>query len=673
MFMKKIENNLNTEQIQAVLETEHPVLVLSGAGTGKTRVITYKTAYLIAEKNIRAEKILALTFTNKAAGEMKERTYTLIMNHTQINPVFKNLWIGTFHSVCARMLRFHAKQLGYTPQFTITDTDDQNKLLKELIKEKKYLHLDKIGRVKEDISRAKNNFLEAEDLFHLGETKADEYWIELSKLYQDYNNYLLKNNTMDFDDLIVNPVKLLYQEPEIRAYWQKQFDYILVDEFQDTNKSQYLLLTLLMKPDGKNLTMVGDDDQSIYSFRGAAIENILSVPKDFKDLVLIKVVQNYRSTPEILDLANFVISNNKNRLGKELKAVHSSFQNTLPSLFASENDKTEAQEICQKMLVLSEEHPDWKLAVIYRTNAQSRIFETVLNQSRLSYTILDTKSFFDRKEIKDVIAYFRLIINPKDDLAFKRIVNIPLRGIGDVSVEKLSKLADEQNLSLFETLEKIYRDQVKPSLKPSVIKELKNFYLLISELYELSGKNPEKVLDILLDATDYKKFLDTYDNEAERIENLNELKRYYDSYFQEDEAPSFENFLAQLSLLDHSQNENDKESFAEKKIFLTTVHSCKGLEFDSVFITGLAEEIFPHYLSVSTEENLEEERRLFYVAVTRAKKHLSLSYPKTYFRNRNYEFLAKSRFIREIPADKIIKEKNGSSLDDLKDLSGFSF
>ena len=665
MFKQKLQQELNPAQIEAVCAIDTPVLVLSGAGTGKTRVITYKMAYLVAEAGLSPQKILSMTFTNKAAREMVQRAETLLGDVVERSGTIPRHWIGTFHANCARMLRTHARLLHYTPNFTITDMDDRLKIIKELIALHGYRHLDKTGRVKEEISHAKNNFLDAEDLARMAAAKGDPAYLELSELYRAYNSYLLKNNTMDFDDLIVNMVKLLYLDEEVRSFWQQRFDYIMVDEFQDTNKSQYLLLKMLMRPGGVNLTMVGDDDQSIYSFRGATIENILALKDDFPELKMIKVVQNYRSAPAILDIANTVIANNQNRLGKDLEPTLPADE-ILPIFHQCEDNQAEAKLVALKIVEHLSEHPEWNAAVIYRMNAQSRSFEHAFLDLRLPYALLGSKSFYDRREVKDIIAYFRLLSNSKDDIAFKRIINVPTRGIGQVTLKKLEDLAQKADSSLFEVLEGL--DEKSLSLKGKVLDSLKEFHLLITELRELIPQEPQRILRLLLESTDFIKYLEHYGEEEERRENIAELSRYYDSYFAEEAEASFERFLEQLSLLDHSEEYGERTDIPQ--IFLTTVHGCKGLEFDCVFVVGLAEEFFPHYLSVDTQEQLEEERRLFYVAVTRAKERLFLSTPKKIYKYGVPQFYSRSRFVDEIP-DHLITREGQSRLADLKNLKVF--
>lgn len=672
MDLQSLKKSLNKEQLEAVLECEHPTFVLSGAGTGKTRVITHKIAFLTAHLGYRFNQILAMTFTNKAAAEMKERALDLMGEEYQ--PKRRDLWIGTFHSNCAKILRFHGKILGFTPNFTIIDEADRVRLLKELSKESNYKHLNKISKVKEDISRAKNNFLEPKDLASQAEHQADSYLLELSELFKAYNRRLYLANSMDFDDLIINVVKLLYKDSEIKAYWQKKFQYILVDEFQDTNKSQYLLLKLLMKENGTNLTMVGDDDQSIYSFRGASIENVQNLREDFDNLKIVRVTKNYRSVPEILNLANEAISFNQNRLGKELESTRD-FNEQIPFFFIAQDDKEEAGFIASQIEQLYAEDPSRSFAVIYRTNAQSRIFEATLSEHQLPYKILGAKSFFDRKEIKDIISYFRLIVNRKDELAFKRVVNLPARGIGKVTLDKLQVLSNEKEISLFKAVELVIKGEVPLKISKKTLSGMKDFCLLINELDEYSKQDPVKTLSLLIDSIDYIKYMENYDNENARVENIEELKRFYESYFHEEEDPSFEGFLERFSLLDRSDVNKGNESLLNSaNIYLTTVHACKGLEFDAVFVAGMCEELFPHYLTTGSLDELEEERRLFYVAVTRAKDFLFLSYPKKLFRNGGYEYFFKSRFVDEIKEDKIIKEEsegNSGSWDDLKDFDSF--
>lgn len=656
MFDKIIKKDLNPSQQEGVLETSCPLLVLSGAGTGKTRVITYKIAYLIAQKEIPAQKILALTFTNKAAGEMKERAFNLLKSQNiapQINPF--QFWMGTFHSCCAKMLRTHAKLLGFTPYFSIVNEDDKIKIFKSIIEEKQLKHLSKIGKVQEEISRAKNNFLEPQDLLNLKSVKNSLYQEELVLLYQTYQALLLKNNSMDFDDLITQQVKLLYQEEEVRAFWQNSFNYILVDEFQDTNKSQYLLLKMLMQPQGTNITLVGDDDQSIYSFRGATIGNILSLSKDLPKLKIVKVEENYRSAPEILRVANKIIAKNTHRLGKNLIA-HQKPSSQLPIVFTATDDKEESQRVAKEIKNLISENPQWNFGIIYRMNSQSRVFEHALRTFNLPYKILGTKGFYDRREIKDLISYLRLIANPQDDLALDRIVNVPARGIGEVTLNKIKTLAVKENLSLLQALKESLNHIKSLKIREKIAYSIKDFLSLIEELQELIATQPAKILTLLIESLDFIKNLSSYGNEEDRKANVEELERAYQAYFYEEEGADFYGFLHSLSLMDPVENPDD--SATEPQVFLSTVHGCKGLEFDGVFLVGLAQGVFPHHISIYTQEELEEERRLCYVAITRAKKRLFFSYPQQMFKHGNYEFFFKSQFIKDLEeGDVIIDEK----------------
>lgn len=670
MFDKIIEKDLNPSQQEGVLETSCPLLVLSGAGTGKTRVITYKIAYLIAQKAIPAQKILALTFTNKAAGEMKERALNLLKSKNlapQINPF--QFWMGTFHACCAKMLRIHAKHLGFTPYFSIVNEDDKIKIFKSIIEEKQLKHLAKIGKVQEEISRAKNNFLEPQDLLNLKSAQNSLYQEELALLYQTYQALLLKNNSMDFDDLITQQVKLLYQEEEVRAFWQNSFDYILVDEFQDTNKSQYLLLKMLMQPQGNNITLVGDDDQSIYSFRGATIGNILSLSKDLPSLKIVKVEENYRSAPEILRVANKIIAKNTHRLGKSLIA-HQKPSSQLPIVFTATDDKEESQRVAKEIKNLIRENPQWSFGIIYRMNSQSRVFENALRTLNLPYKILGTKGFYDRREIKDLISYLRLIANPQDDLALDRIVNVPARGIGDVTLNKIKALALKENVSLLEGFKKALNHIKELKIRDKIACSIKDFLTLIAELQELITTQPAKILTLLIESLDFIKNLSSYGNEEERKANVEELERAYQAYFYEEEGADFYGFLHSLSLMDPVENPDD--SIAEPQVFLSTVHGCKGLEFDGVFLVGLAQGVFPHHISIYTQEELEEERRLCYVAITRAKKRLFFSYPQQMFKHGNYEFFFKSQFIKDLEeGDVIIDEKPRGSFNNIEGLKIF--
>ncbi|PKL13005.1 MAG: ATP-dependent DNA helicase PcrA, partial [Spirochaetae bacterium HGW-Spirochaetae-6] len=409
-------------------------------------------AYLVAEAGLSPQKILSMTFTNKAAREMVQRAETLLGDVVERSGTIPRHWIGTFHANCARMLRTHARLLHYTPNFTITDMDDRLKIIKELIALHGYRHLDKTGRVKEEISHAKNNFLDAEDLARMAAAKGDPAYLELSELYRAYNSYLLKNNTMDFDDLIVNMVKLLYLDEEVRSFWQQRFDYIMVDEFQDTNKSQYLLLKMLMRPGGVNLTMVGDDDQSIYAFRGANVENILRFERDFPSARMIVLGINYRSTPAIIEAAYHLIGHNKERHTKDVKAHNP--EGELITYFDSLDAREEAELIAAEIFEnrISRQVPYHDQAVLCRTNTQMRTFEEVFREKSIPYKLIGGYSFFDRKEIKDVLSYLKLIHNPSDNLSFLRTINFPKRGIGPKTMEDVMKAAVAHNLSFFDAV-----------------------------------------------------------------------------------------------------------------------------------------------------------------------------------------------------------------------------
>lgn len=587
---------------------------------------------------------------------MKERAFNLLKSQNiapQINPF--QFWMGTFHSCCAKMLRTHAKLLGFTPYFSIVNEDDKIKIFKSIIEEKQLKHLSKIGKVQEEISRAKNNFLEPQDLLNLKSVKNSLYQEELVLLYQTYQALLLKNNSMDFDDLITQQVKLLYQEEEVRAFWQNSFNYILVDEFQDTNKSQYLLLKMLMQPQGTNITLVGDDDQSIYSFRGATIGNILSLSKDLPKLKIVKVEENYRSAPEILRVANKIIAKNTHRLGKNLIA-HQKPSSQLPIVFTATDDKEESQRVAKEIKNLISENPQWNFGIIYRMNSQSRVFEHALRTFNLPYKILGTKGFYDRREIKDLISYLRLIANPQDDLALDRIVNVPARGIGEVTLNKIKTLAVKENLSLLQALKESLNHIKSLKIREKIAYSIKDFLSLIEELQELIATQPAKILTLLIESLDFIKNLSSYGNEEDRKANVEELERAYQAYFYEEEGADFYGFLHSLSLMDPVENPDD--SATEPQVFLSTVHGCKGLEFDGVFLVGLAQGVFPHHISIYTQEELEEERRLCYVAITRAKKRLFFSYPQQMFKHGNYEFFFKSQFIKDLEeGDVIIDEK----------------
>jgi DNA helicase-2/ATP-dependent DNA helicase PcrA len=648
---------LNEAQYEAVKQTSHPLLVLSGAGTGKTRIITYKIAYLAKELKIPLHRILSLTFTNKAANEMRERTFQILKKQKyHFEDRYRNMFISTFHSNCVKILRQHAHFLGYTKEFSILDENDKNRFIKDLIKMNHLETLGKVSKIKFFLEHFKNDFQTATDILFKGEVEADPYFIEFAKFYELYEKGLFSYNLMDFDDLIINVIKLFYKEPSIHEFWRQQFLYILVDEFQDTNKIQFLLLKMLIKESGKNLTMVGDDDQSIYSFRGASIGNILNLNKEFPLLKTVRVEENYRSTPDILGIANHVIHNNKNRLGKTL-FTHN--KDTIkPLVYYAYDDHDETFFVIEKIKEFLQEKKEQKIAIIYRTNAQSRIFEAELTKSKIPYILLGGKRFYERMEIKDLISYLKVIANPKDDISLKRILNIPQRGVGEVTFSKIQNYSQKMGLSTFEVLGEIELFSKESKIKMATLKALKDFKELLDQLKDLSLKEPKLVLGKLIETTEYMKYIDEYENAFNRRLNIEELLRFYESFFNE-KGNEFQDFIEKVELQDSSDT---TEIPKKAQVTLTTIHGCKGLEFDVVFIVGLVEEVFPHYLSIETIEELEEERRLFYVAVTRAKKYLFFSSPQKMFINGSVGYCFESRFLKEMPQD-LLQIKKSSQKD----------
>ncbi|HOJ49507.1 MAG TPA: 3'-5' exonuclease [Spirochaetota bacterium] len=632
----EIMKELNEEQSEAVTEIDKPVFVLSGAGTGKTRVITYKIAYLVL-KGYKINSIFTAAFNNKAANEIKTRVHNLL-NKLGIEDNFKNHWIGTFHSNSAKILRHSGEKLGYTQNFTILDSEDTAKILKEIIEEEGLNY--PVSKVMEEISKAKNLFLEDKDLEKKGESELKEYYIHIGRIFKRYNNFLFKKNLMDFDDLIINTVKLFYYFPNTREFWQQRFKYILVDEFQDINQAQYLLINLLT--DKKNITVVGDDDQSIYSFRGADPHHSKSFIDSYDKITIIRVVKNYRSTPEIIELANNVIKKNTNRIGKELIPKLPSI-NEKPYFIKPYTNESEAEIVVSKIKELLNKNENENIGVIYRLNSQSRLIEEQLIKNRINYRILGSRPFYDRMEIKDILAYLRIIVNPKDDVSIKRVINIPKRNIGQITIKKIIDLTEKNNITFIEAIKIILDNPKEYRLSDKTLKGLKDFYALITEITDLKIM-PKKLLDILLDSTDYIKYLGNLDKEEERKENVLEFKKLYESFFEE-QGGTLEDFVTKISLLDSSE-----EHWQENKnvrVNLTTCHTAKGLEFDNVFVIGLVEDIFPHKLSTETLDNIEEERRLFYVAITRAKKRLFLSSPLKIRGYGTFENCFTSRFIKE--------------------------
>lgn len=632
-------------QKKAVLHDKGPLLVLAGAGSGKTRVLTTSIAYLIEEKNIDPRNIIAITFTNKAANEMKERISNLL------NMDVSHLWIGTFHSICARILRMNIDKIGYDKNFTIYDSSDQKTLVKEIINELGFKEDITPREALNVISQAKNKSMTPDEFLQLNTyyTKGDSYY-EIYKKYEEKKFYY---NALDFDDLIDKVLYLFSKDIETLKFYQEKFQYVFVDEYQDTNNSQYELIKYF-SGFHNNITVVGDADQSIYSFRGADISNILNFEKDFKDADVIKLEQNYRSTDKILDTANVLIENNSERKDKNLWTDN---KNGSKPIYRSTNvESEEAKFVLDNIKELTYQGYDAKdFAILYRTNAQSRSFEEILMKNLINYKVIGGLKFYDRKEIKDLVSYLKIIVNPKDDLALKRIINEPKRGIGNKSIAELESISSLHEISM---LDLIRLDEFRPLLNDRLKKLADKFYMPLKDIFDNIEKY--KIVDLInevLDKSGYLKMLETsYSVEdRSRIDNINEFISSAAEYEEENSDDTIFDYLENLSLLSDLDKTEDKDN----SVSLMTMHAAKGLEFPIVFVVGLDEGLFPGKRSID-EGNVEEERRLFYVGITRAREKLFLTSSKS---RRNYGkpiFYKPSRFVDEI-IDKVIVEEDSSS------------
>jgi DNA helicase-2/ATP-dependent DNA helicase PcrA len=630
-------NHLNPKQLQAVTQTDGAMLILAGAGSGKTRVITYKIAYLIERKLAKPEEILALTFTNKAAQEMKERASNLLAGE------MKPPWISTFHAFGVRLLRMHIDKLkqSRTNNFTIYNEADQVSLLKDCLQE---LGSDaksfKLSSLRSKISNIKRNLMQKEDSKSMSSfLPHDEKTMEIFQLYQEK---LQHYNALDFDDLLLKTFELLNKVKNIRDYYQEKFHYVLVDEFQDTNKLQYAILKILVDR-WKNICVVGDDDQSIYRWRGAYIGNMFNFGKDFPGCKEIKLQQNYRSTKNILHIANEVIAKNTLRKDKNLWTEREEGERAW--IYQTEDEDEEARIVVDKIVALKREYHLQEIAVLYRTNFQSRPFEQALQRLHLPYKMVGSIRFFERKEIKDILSYLNLVVEPADHISLKRIINVPPRGIGAKTVSKLEEYAEEHNFSLWEA---ISADIKGIRLTQNTKDSLRSLQTLIEKLRSKADKLPaSRLLRIIIEETDY---LTTFSSENEknqqnRLENLKELIAAAKNYEEREEGASIQGFLDQVHLTTDHDYYNDASS-----ISLMTLHCAKGLEFSAVFLVGMVEGLFPHRLCMKDPELLEEERRLCYVGMTRAKDKLFIS---TYLRRREYDtyrYCTPSRFLDDIPS-----------------------
>ena len=636
--MQSLLDGLNREQQQAVQHTEGPLLILAGAGSGKTKVLTVRIAYLLAQ-GVNPYEILAITFTNKAAKEMKCRVEGLV------GDVANRIWLSTFHSFCAKFLRFELDNfLGYNSNFTIYDTSDSQVVIKAALKA---LNLDDkyypVGAMISAISDAKNKLMFASDF---RKQARDFYQQKVADVYEYYEKELRKNNALDFDDLLLVAVKLLQSNATVLDKYSKRFRYVMIDEYQDTNHAQYLLAYLLSSH-WKNIAVVGDADQSIYAWRGADIQNILDFEKDYPNCTSIKLEQNYRSTKIILDAANAVIDNNEGRPEKNLwtdKTEGAKIQH-----FTAQSEHEEAAFIGDTIVKKHNIHgvPYGDMAILYRTNAQSRVLEEALIKRALPYTMVGGTKFYDRKEIKDVLAYLRVLYNPFDDLSLLRIINVPKRSIGATTVSKLQDYARENGTSLFMTLTQLH---LVDSIKGKTKEKLEEFGILIFTLVaEMDDKSVLDILEAILDRTGYLYQLEesTDPQDQARAENIGELLSVAKDFQDTNPTGTVEDFLEQVALV------NDVDSFEQEdsKVTLMTLHAAKGLEFPIVFLGGLEEGLFPHSRTLMNPEEIEEERRLAYVGITRAEQELYISNAttRTVF-GRTSSYLP-SRFIDEIPAE----------------------
>ena len=636
--MQSLLDGLNREQQQAVQHTEGPLLILAGAGSGKTKVLTVRIAYLLAQ-GVNPYEILAITFTNKAAKEMKSRVEGLV------GDVANRIWLSTFHSFCAKFLRFELDNfLGYNSNFTIYDTSDSQVVIKAALKA---LNLDDkyypVGAMISAISDAKNKLMFASDY---RKQARDFYQQKVADVYEYYERELRKNNALDFDDLLLVAVKLLQSNAAVLDKYSKRFRYVMIDEYQDTNHAQYLLAYLLSSH-WKNIAVVGDADQSIYAWRGADIQNILDFEKDYPNCTSIKLEQNYRSTKIILDAANAVIDHNEGRPEKNLwtdKVEGAKIQH-----FTAQSEHEEAAFIGDTIVKKQDIHgvPYGDMAILYRTNAQSRVLEEALIKRALPYTMVGGTKFYDRKEIKDVLAYLRVLYNPFDDLSLLRIINVPKRSIGATTVSKLQDYARENGTSLFMTLTQLH---LVDTIKGKTKEKLEEFGILIFTLVaEMDDKSVLDILEAILDRTSYLAQLEesTDPQDQARAENIGELLSVAKDFQDTNPTGTVEDFLEQVALV------NDVDSFEqeESKVTLMTLHAAKGLEFPIVFLGGLEEGLFPHSRTLMNPEEIEEERRLAYVGITRAEKELYISNAttRTVF-GRTSSYLP-SRFIDEIPAE----------------------
>lgn len=635
--MQEILKELNDKQYEAVVNTKGPCLVIAGAGSGKTKVLTHKIAYIMQEENAKPWDILAITFTNKAANEMKERIANLVGDNV------KDMWVGTFHSICVRILRRFIDRIGFDTSFIIFDTSDQKTLIKNCLKD---LAIDdklfNERSVQSEISNAKNDMLEP--FQYTAKAMGDYRKEKIATVYELYQKRLKENNAIDFDDIINYTIKILMENPDVLEYYSNKFKYVLVDEYQDTNKAQFTLITLLASKNG-NITVVGDNDQGIYSFRGADISNILNFEKDFPGTKIIKLEQNYRCTGNILKAANAVIKNNEVKYEKKLWTENEIGK--LPKVYLADNEYDEGSYIVEQIEHLKREkyYKYSDFAILYRMNTQSRAIEDIFRRENIPYKIIGGLKFYERKEIKDIIAYLRLIQNTSDNLSLKRIINEPKRGIGKTSLDSIEELANNEGISMY----KIIKDAQQYGLNRIYLKS-RDFINVIEELRQKQKDlTISELIKLTLKKTGYMQALkDEKTIEAEnRIENLDEFLTVAIEFEEQFAENTLADFLEGITL--SSDLDNMEET--EDSVTLMTLHSAKGLEFPVVFLVGMEEGIFPGYKSIGEPKELEEERRLCYVGITRAKENLFLTCSKkrTIFGSTSCN--AVSRFLKEIPKE----------------------
>ena len=625
-------SKLNREQRIAAETLEGPVLILAGAGSGKTRALTYRVANLI-DHGIPAWRILALTFTNKAAKEMKTRVADLIGAEAA-----DEAWISTFHSTCSRILRRDIEKLGYSRSFVIYDDDDQARVLKEILKRQ---NIDEaflpVRELRGKIGDAKNRLLSPDEWFqHSARDRRS------SMIHDVMCEYEKRMNALDFDDLLLKTLELLADHPPVLQQYRERFRYVMVDEYQDTNKAQYELIRLITA-ESRNLCVVGDDDQSIYGWRGADIRNILDFEDDYPDAKVIKLEQNYRSTANILDAANQVIANNEGRKDKKLWTEHADGEKI--EVYQASDEHDESMWIARQILNMRQQGNSYgDTAILYRANAQSRVPEEMLMRSNIPYKVFGGQKFYERKEIKDILAYLRVIVNPADDISLSRIINVPKRAIGDTTVQALAEAAAERDLPLYGVLND--PPETLGSRAKSSVNAFFGMMTLLGAMKEAMGL--VEFVDVLIEKTgleeQYRK--EDSDEAADRIENMNEFRNGIREYAESEEDPTLEGYLENVSLVTDLDRESDSRGY----VTMMTLHSAKGLEFDQVFIPGMEENLFPSMRSMQEDNRLEEERRLMYVGITRARKRLFLSYASERMLYNQYSHNPPSRFLKEIPA-----------------------